>query len=134
MTKANHFGYTSEGFYTLLTRDGEPLYAHALPLAEKLLSHILYIALWLTCIFLFPSVGTYFMSAIFVHLFFFGCRLTTLLIKGGLLAVLFPPLHARITSKLARGAGIDLLKKHNLETHPGLLANLNLLDQNKIRD
>ena len=61
-----------------------------------------------------------------MHIFLFGARLTTLLLKGGVIPIFFPPLWMRLTRQFQKGAGEELLKKHALEEHPGLLANLAL--------
>lgn len=134
------YGFTDRGVFTLLTKKGESLYAYAIPLCEKLGSHLLWVFFWLVLILvsnLFFSdrvvfmSGRVFMSLIFVHLFIFGCRLTTLLIKGGFRPVFFPPLWIRLTRQFQKGSGIELLKKHQLDTHPGLLVNLALTQLNR---
>jgi len=144
MTKKFHFdsdgryayGFTSSGLFTLLNKDGESLYDEVVPLCEKLGSHLIWVFLWIVVIvasnLLFSDsvvtiVNRVFMSLIFVHLFLFGCRLTTLLIKGGFKPIFFPPLWMRITRELQKGKGAEVLKKHSLEEHPGLLVNLALV-------
>ena len=130
------FDFTSSGLFTLVDKQGEPLYEKAFPFFEKALSHLVWIFLWLTFIlmshYLLPRSWLCFtdrglMSLIFLHLFFFGCRLTHLLIGGGLKPILFPPLWIRLTRKLQRDAGLEILKAHRLEHHPGLLVNLSLI-------
>lgn len=71
------------------------------------------------------------MSLVFFHLFVVGCRFTSLVIHGGFLAILFPPLWIRITRKFQKSEGIQLLKRYHLEKHPGLLANLALIQMNR---
>jgi hypothetical protein len=129
------FNFTSSGLFTLVDKEGAPLYEQTLPLFEKLISHLVWIFFWVvliltTHIFVPPSwlavTDRLFMGLIFFHLFFFGCRLTSLLLKGGLKPILFPPLWIRLTRKLQKGHSIELLRKYHLEDHPGLLANLAL--------
>lgn len=129
------FNFTETGLFTLVDRDGEPVYPQILPIFDKLISHCLWILLWggyiLLHHYLFPTllregVDKFLMSVIFVHLFFLGCRLTTLLLKGGLKAIFFPHLWMRITRRLCKNPSLELLRKYHLETHPGLLANLAL--------
>lgn len=144
MTKKCHFdcdgrytyGFTSSGLFTLMNKDGEPLYEEAIPLCEKLGSHLLWIFLWIVGIvsanLLFSDsivlvVDRVFMTLIFFHLFLFGCRLTSLLLKGGFRPIFFPPLWMSLTRELQKGKGIEILKKHNLSDHPGLLVNLALV-------
>ena len=117
------YGFTSSGLFTLITKDGEPLYAQTIPLAEKLASHLLWTLFWVALSLLTPL----FMPLIIVHLFIFGCRLTTLLIKGGVRPLLFPPLWIRLTRALQKEPSLAPLKKHNLQNHPGLLSNLALI-------
>jgi hypothetical protein len=130
------FDFSSNGFFLLVNPEGEPLYDQALPYFEKLISHLVWIFFWLMLVitshFLppLPFLDYTFMGLIFLHLFFFGSRLTTLLLLGGLKPILFPPLWVRITRKLQKGAGLELLKKHHLHTHPGLLTNLALFSNN----
>jgi hypothetical protein len=137
MKKRHHFEqcgkYTFDftPLFTLVDQFGEPIYPRALPLLEKLASHFLYVILWLTLLLIpqpFSQTTNYiFMSAIFFHLFFIGCRLTSLLLLGGLIPTLFPPLWIRLTRKLQRNPSLSLLKKYNLHNHPGLLTNLALI-------
>ena len=130
------YGFTSSGFFTLINRDGEPLYDATIPLCEKLGSHLIWIFLWIVLIIasnlLLPDqyvfiIDCVLMSLIFFHLFLFGCRLTTLLLKGGFRPVFFPPLWMRLTRQLQKGEGLECLKEHKLEEHPGLLVNLALI-------
>jgi len=48
-------------------------------------------------------------------------------LKGSIIAVFFPPTWIRITRKLQKGRGLDLLEEHDLAEHPGLLINLALV-------
>jgi hypothetical protein len=130
------FDFTSSGLFTLVDKEGEPLYERALPFFEKAMSHLVWIFFWMSLIlashFFLPlswlkTTDRLLMALIFFHLFFFGCRLTTLLLFGGLMPILFPPLWIRLTRKLQKGAGFELLTKHALHTHPGLLTNLALV-------
>ena len=127
------FDFTASGFFTLVDSNGEPFYEQALPLFERVVSHLMWIFFWLALILTtqFFAWSTYasplLMGLIFVHLFFAGCRLTTLLITGGLKPILFPPLWIRLTRKLQKGGGIELLEKYNLHNNPGLLTNLSLI-------
>lgn len=130
------YGFTSTGLFTLINKNGEPLYEETIPICEKLGSHLLWIFLWIVIIVasnLFFSdtvvrvVDRLFMTLIFFNLFLFGCRLTTLLLKGGFKPIFFPPLWMRLTRQLQKGKGIELLKNHKLDTHPGLLVNLALV-------
>jgi tetratricopeptide (TPR) repeat protein len=132
--------FTASGFFTLANKADEPLYDQALPLFEKAMSHLIWTFCWISLIlasYLFlPRVWLYYtdrflMALIFVHLFFFGCRLTSLLLKGGIKPILLPPLWVRITRQLQKGKGLELLAKHHLEKHPGLLANLALIQYGK---
>jgi hypothetical protein len=129
------FHFTPSGLFTLVDKEGEPLYEKALPFFEKVVSHLLWILLWLALIWASHAVCSvkwlYFTDRIltlllFFHLFLLGCRLTTLLLKGGLRAILFPPLWVKLTRQLQKGAGLELLQKYDLHNHPGLLANLSL--------
>ncbi len=129
------FDFTSSGLFTLVNQEGDSLYEQILPFFEKSVSHLLWISLWLTLILLshlflpqsMLNISDFaVMALIFFHLFFFGCRVTPLLLKGGLKQTLFPPLWIRLTRKLQKGKGIELLEKHNLHAHPGLLTNLAL--------
>lgn len=117
------YGFTNRGLFTLLNKNGEPLYNTVIPLIYKLGSHLLWILIWFIGLFFldFPRLFT---SLIIFHLFLFGCRLTALLLKGGFFPLLFPPLWMRLTKRLYRGEGFELLKRYNLERHPGLLVNL----------
>ncbi|MCH9625806.1 MAG: hypothetical protein S4CHLAM123_09860 [Chlamydiales bacterium] len=119
-----------------MNKKGEPLYDGALPLFEKVLSHLIWVFFWLVLILVshlfLPQSWMHFadkilMSFVFVHCFIGGCRLTTLLLHGGLAPILFPPLWVRLTRRLLKGEGMELLSKHNLERHPGLLSNLALM-------
>ncbi len=129
------FNFSTKGLFTLLNRKEEPLYEIALPLFNKVCSHLLWMMLWIFLIALTNFFGpTYylktsnplFMSLIFFHLFFFGIRLTSLLVAGGIQAIFSPPLWVHITKQFQRGEGFALLEKHQLQRHPGLLANLAL--------
>jgi len=130
------YDFTTSGFFTLVNQNGEPLYEKALPFFEKAYSHLIWIFLWFTLIafshFACPTVWHFFcdrilMILIFFHLFIFGCRLTSLLLKGGLWPILFPPLWVRLTRRMQKGLGLELLKSKDLAAHPGLLANLSLI-------
>lgn len=130
------YGFTPSGLFTILNKKGESYYNVVLPLFEKLGSHLIWIFLWIVAILvsnlLFsPHVlrlpNLLMMSLIFVHLMIFGSRLTHLLLQGGCLAVLFPPLWIRITRQFQKGKGTELLEKHKLRDHPGLLVNLGLI-------
>ncbi|NGX61531.1 MAG: hypothetical protein K940chlam9_01018 [Chlamydiae bacterium] len=132
------FNFTPSGLFTLVDKQGEPLYTKALPLFEKSGSQLIWIFFWLTLILfaqtfipLFPRIQLIFMGMVFVHLFILGLRLTSLLLYGALKPFLFPPQWVRITRKLQKGAGIALLQKHQLERHPGLLVNLALAHQSR---
>lgn len=127
----NAFYFNESGFFGLVNKRGEPLYEQALPFFQKACSHLVWIFFWialiLTCQMLFPTqrlTDRLFMILIFFHLFLFGCRLTSLLLTGGLRPILFPPLWVKLTRKLQKGEGIALLQKYHLENHPGLLSNL----------
>ena len=130
------FNFSEKGIFTLMNRKGEPLYELAFPLFNKVCSHLLWILLWTLLIAVTNLFGptTYlkttnplFMSLIFFHLFLFGGRLTQLLLVGGCRAIISPPLWIRLTRQFQKGAGVELLKRHRLENHPGLLANLSLI-------
>jgi hypothetical protein len=119
-----------------MDKNGEPLYEQALPFFEKAISHLVWIFFWMSLILashpFFSVSWLHFtdralMAMIFFHLFLFGCRLTPLLVKGGLKPILFPPLWVRLTRRMQRGAGMELLTKHDLHNHPGLLTNLSLV-------
>lgn len=132
------YGFAPSGLFTLVNREGEPLYDEAIPLYRKLFSHLVWIFLWIVVIsttnLLFSQIlliNRIFMSLIFFHLFLIGYRLTTLLLKGGFRPIFFPPLWIRLTRELQRGKGIELLKKHNLHEHPGMLVNLALVQFNR---
>ncbi len=127
------YGFTSSGLFTLINKGGESLYDKAIPLLEKLGSHFLWIFLWIVVlvasnlIFSDPKlINRLFMSLIFFHLFLVGCRVTSLMLNGKLKPLFFPPLWIRLTRELQKGGGIEILKKHTLDTHPGLLVNLAL--------
>lgn len=131
------FDFTASGFFTLVDSQGEPFYDQALPFFEKAVAHLIWIFFWLTFIifthiFLPSRWQTYLdrilMSIIFAHLFLLGCRLTTLLLKKGLKPILFPPLWIKITRKLQKKPDIQILQKKNLDTHPGLLSNLAIIE------
>ena len=129
------FDFTPSGLFTLVNKEGDALYDLSLPYFEKSFSHLVWIFFWSALIlfsYLFKHNWHYwtdrlFMALLIVHLFFLGCRLTTLLLMGGLRPILFPPLWIKLTRRLQKGAGIELLKKHQLHTHPGLLTNLALI-------
>lgn len=130
------FGFTPSGFFTLINKEGEPLYEQALPFFEKAVSHLVWGFFWVALILIsnfFLSKNTlywtdrFFMTMIILHLFLFGCRLTTLLLLGGLKPILFPPLWIKITRKLQKGGDLQLLTKYQLQNHPGLLINLALV-------
>lgn len=132
------YGYTESGLFTLLDKKGEPLYPKGYFLLDKVLSHFIYITIWALLILLSawyaPTAITKYsnpllMSLLLINLFFLGCRLTSLLMIHPLKPLFFPPLWMRITKKIAKGADFELLKEYNLETHEGLLANLNLAQQ-----
>jgi hypothetical protein len=130
------YDFTSSGFYTLVTKDGEPLYEKAFPYFEKVYSHLIWMLIW-TCLILLSRIlapaswltfmDLFFMSLIFLHLFLFGCRLTSLLLVGGLKPFLFPPVCVRLTRKMQQNPCLDILKSKNLASHPGLLVNLSLI-------
>ncbi|MCP5469697.1 MAG: hypothetical protein H7A36_04235 [Chlamydiales bacterium] len=129
------YGFTQSGLFTLLDKKGEPFYPKVLPIADKVLGNLIWIALWVLAIFLtnwlLPSpillhTNRALMALLIFNLFFLGCRLTQLLLCRPLRPLFFPPLWMRLTRQIARGADITLLKKHNLQDHPGLLANLAL--------
>ncbi|MCC5832090.1 MAG: hypothetical protein JJU12_03505 [Chlamydiales bacterium] len=144
MTKKYHFdcdgrytyGFTSYGLFTVIDKEGQSLYSEAIPLCEKLGGHLLWIFLWIVVLVasnlfcpdsVILIIDRIFMSLIFFHLFLFGCRLTSLLLIGGFRPIFFPPLWMRLTRELQKGQGIEILKKHNLSDHPGLLVNLALV-------
>ncbi len=114
------FGYAPSGHFTLLNKWGEPFYERALPLFQKVLSHLLWLVLFLILTRLHP----WFMAFVFFSLFLLGMRLTALMLSGGLRPILFPPLWVRLSNQLRRGADERILAKHGLEKHPGLLTNL----------
>ncbi len=131
----NSFNFSSSGFFTLLNSKGEPLYDISLPLFNKVCSHLLWIILWASLIIATNLLGptTYLkttnpllMSLLVLHIFLLGCRLTNLLIYGAIKPIFSPPLWIKLTRQFQKGEGLDLLKKHHLEDHPGLLANLAL--------
>lgn len=128
------YGFTSSGLFTLIDSNGDSLYQQVIPLWEKLGSHLVWIFFWVmlivaTNLFFVSSVANrLFMTLIFLHLFLFSCRLTTLLLKGGVKPVLFPPFWIRITRQLQKGKNLDHLKAHDLDQHPGLLVNLALVE------
>lgn len=132
MTKRYHFeddgrylyGFTNKGLFTLFNKRGEPFYDVVIPLINKLGSHLIWIIFWMQGLF-FLTLPYLFMSLIIFHLFLFGCCLTALFLKGGFFPLLFPPLWIRVTKQLHCGrSGFELLKRYNLERHPGLLVNL----------
>ena len=131
------YGYTEYGLFTLLDKKGEPLYPKGLPLLEKALSHLIYISLWLLAILLTNLLlpitflkysNPAFMTLLMFNLFLGGCRFTSLMMIHPFKPLLFPPLWMKITRQIANGAGIEVLQKHHLEDHPGLLANLKLAE------
>ncbi|MFN0065835.1 MAG: hypothetical protein ACKVOH_06330 [Chlamydiales bacterium] len=130
-----HFNFTEKGYFALLNSKGEPFYEQVIPLAEKVLSHSIWITLWMLFIlatnFWLPDSWLFIlnkiaMAMILLHFFILGCRATTLLISGGVSPLFFPPLWTKLTRKFLQGSGIELLAKHQLEEHPGLLVNLAL--------
>lgn len=131
------YGFTESGLFTLLDKKGEPFYPKVLPLVDKILSHLIYLLFWLVLIGIFnclvpqsllPVSNRILMSLVVFHLFFLGCRLTTLLMIHPLRPLFFPPLWVRLMRKIAKGGGMELLEKYQLETHEGLLANLRLAE------
>lgn len=130
------FNFSEKGIFTLMNRRGESLYEMAFPVFNKVCSHLLWMLLWTLLIGVTNFFGptTYlkttnplFMALIFFHLFIFGGRLTQLMLVGGVKAICAPPLWIKLTRQFQKGEGIELLKKHKLENHPGLLANLSLI-------
>lgn len=125
-----HFDFTSNGFFQLVDNKGEPLYEKAQPCFEKLINNCIWMGIWFTLILVLHTqiyFGFLLMGLIFIHLFFVGCRLTTLLIMGGLTPILFPPLWVKLTRKMQKGARLEFLQKYHLQNHPGLLFNLALI-------
>lgn len=124
---------TPSGLFTLVNSEGDAFYEPSLRYFEKALSHVLWIFFWLSILvvthqnFSFLWLEQALMSLVFIHLFLFGCRLTTLLVNGGIKPLLFPPLWIKLTRKMQKGQGLELLKKHHLDDHPGLLVNLALI-------
>jgi len=128
-----HYNFLPSGFFTLLNHKGEPYYEVARILVERLVSHLVWIFCWVVLIltihfFNFEKLiyfsDRFFTALIIANLFLFGCRLTTLLLRGGIRPVLFPPLWIRLTRRMQKGGGLEVLKRHDLQEHPGLLANL----------
>lgn len=136
------YGFTPTGFFTLISREGESLYEETIPLCEKLGSHLIWIFLWASVaaffnLFSFPIffvLSRFVMAMIFLHIFLFGCRLTTLLMKGGFRPIFFPPLWIRVTRQLQKGGNFTLLKRYHLDRHPGLLVNLALIEFSRRND
>jgi hypothetical protein len=135
-----HFDFAESGLFTIVDSNGACFYEQVFPFFEKTVSHLIWIFFWMSLILastcFCPQTwlrlsNPLFMIFIFIHLFLFGCRLTTLLLKKGLKPILFPPLWIRVTRKLQKGSGLELLKKYSLETHPGLLSNLARVYYNK---
>lgn len=132
--RGHRFSFTSSGLFTLIDEKGESFYERRQPLFDKLLSHLLWVCSWLSLIailnyfckniFLLKMVNSFLMALIFVHLFIFGCRLTQLLLMGGIKELLFPPLWERVGRKLEKKGSLQLLQAYKLDTHMGHLTNL----------
>lgn len=129
------FNFTSSGFFTLVDRTGAPLYNKVFPLFIKATSHLIWSIMWLviylglSLFFTLPKVVLLiFLGLLVFHSVCFLFRMVKLLMIKGVRPLISPPKWIKVTRRLQKGADLSYLEEQKLNKHPGLLANLALLE------
>lgn len=92
-------------------------------LLKKQLAHLLWITLWVTLLCFF-SLPLLFIPLILFNGFCFTTRLIHFLSEEGTKVLFFPPLWEKLSRRMKKGEGYELLLQYHLTEHPGLLYNL----------